>query len=237
MASQVIDLTLKPQYPNEAFEQAQGVGLCSQRTRDRLIARLMAHGINDAEVLNVMRVMPRHLFMDEAFVGRSYEDTALPIGYGQTISQPWVVALMTAWIRAAGRPLNKVLDIGTGSGYQAAILALLANRVYTVERIGLLQLRASRVLKQLGLDNIEYHISDGHWGWVDQAPFDGILCAAAPKELPETLIEQLAEGGRLVLPIGEEQQVLKGYEKTGTGVKETFLGEVMFVPLKTGIEL
>lgn len=236
MANQVIDLAAKPQYPNEAFEQAQGVGLCSQRTRDRLIARLMTHGIHDAAVLNAMRVTPRHLFMDEAFVGRSYEDTALPIGYGQTISQPWIVALMTEWIRG-GRPLNKVLDIGTGSGYQAAVLALLAQRVYTVERIGLLQLRASRVLTQLGLNNIDYHISDGHWGWVEQAPFDGILCAAAPKELPDTLIDQLAEGGRLVLPIGDLQQVLKGYEKTSTGVKETFLGEVMFVPLKTGIEL
>jgi protein-L-isoaspartate(D-aspartate) O-methyltransferase len=235
MVEPLIDLNNKPIYPNPAFEQAQGVGFTSQRTRDRLIARLMHHGIQDDEVLNAMRVVPRHLFMDEALANRSYEDTALPIGYGQTISQPWVVAQMTAWVRG-GRKLDKVLDIGTGSGYQAAILALLANHVFTVERIEPLQQRAKKVLDGLALNNINYHISDGHWGWSLHAPYDAIVCAAAPETLPESLLEQLKEGGRLVLPIGGLHQVLKGYEKTSTGVKETFLGEVMFVPLKTGVE-
>ena len=236
MAAPAIDLTQKPIYPTPEFEQFQGVGLTSQRTRDRLIARLMALGIHDAEVLKVMRIVPRHLFVDEAMTGQSYEDTALPIGYGQTISQPWVVAIMTRWIRE-GRPLHKVLDIGTGSGYQAAILAMLAERVYSVERIAPLQIRAQQVLKKLGLTNIEFDISDGHWGWQQKAPFDAILCAASPDKLPESLLDQLNEGGRLVLPIGKEVQVLKGYEKTSTGIKESFLGEVMFVPLKTGVEV
>lgn len=236
MAEPVLDISQKPHYPNAFFEQLQGVGLTSQRTRDRLIVRLMLLGIHDADVLKAMRVVPRHLFMDEALAGQSYEDTALPIGYGQTISQPWVVAMMTSWIRG-GRPLHKVLDIGTGSGYQAAILALLSDQVYTVERIAPLQVRAQKVLSKLGLDNIEYDISDGHWGWEQKAPFDAILCAASPDKLPEALLDQLKEGGRLVLPIGKESQVLKGYEKTSTGVKESFLGEVMFVPLKTGVEV
>lgn len=236
MAHLAVDLTQKPIYPTAEFEQFQGVGLTSQRTRDRLISRLMALGIQDAEVLKVMRVVPRHLFVDEALAGQAYEDTALPVGYGQTISQPWVVAMMTSWIRA-GRPLRKVLDIGTGSGYQAAILSLLADKVYSVERIAPLQIRAQQVLKKLGLTNIEFDISDGHWGWHQKSPFDAILCAAAPEKLPESLLDQLHEGGRLVLPIGKEVQMLKGYEKTSTGVKESFLGEVMFVPLKTGVEV
>lgn len=236
MAKSIIDLEQKPQYPNAAFEQAQGVGFCSQRTRDRLIERLMHNGIDDQAVLNAMRVVPRHLFMDEALANRSYEDTALPIGFGQTISQPWIVAKMTSWVRGGSRPLNKVLDIGTGSGYQAAILALLAKHVDTVERIEALQVRAKIVLDRLELNNIEYHLADGHWGLAANAPYDAIVCAAAPATLPESLLEQLSEGGRLVIPVGEFHQVLTGYEKTSTGVKETFLGDVMFVPLKTGLE-
>ncbi|MDY0137581.1 MAG: protein-L-isoaspartate(D-aspartate) O-methyltransferase [Thiomicrospira sp.] len=234
MAWKKLDLTIKPDYPNAAFMRAQGVGFTSQRTRDRLITRLMEKGIRDVAVLEAMRVLPRHLFMDEALANRSYEDCALPIGYGQTISQPWVVAKMTEWVRA-GRVLNKVLDIGTGSGYQAALLALLAKRVYSVERIAPLQQRAAEVLSQLELDNVVLNLADGHWGWTRQAPYDAIVCAAAPPSLPQTLLAQLKEGGRLILPIGEEVQQLVGYEKTATGVVETVLADVVFVPLKTGV--
>lgn len=228
------DLTQKPCYPNAQYESAQGVGLTSQRTRDRLVARLRANHIQDEAVLNAIRVTPRHLFMDEAMANRAYEDTALPIGFGQTISQPWIVANMTAWVRA-GRPLKKVLDIGTGSGYQAAILALVAEKVYSVERIPALQLRAQQCLHQLAVSNIEFSVSDGHWGWQQHAPYDAIVCAAAASALPESLIDQLVEGGRLVLPIGEQNQVLMGYEKTSSGLKEYYLGDVMFVPLKSGV--
>lgn len=237
-------------YPNAAFEQNQGVGMTSQRTRNRLIERLIELGVIDKKVLNVMRVVPRHLFLDEAMASRSYEDTALPIGYGQTISQPWVVGKMTQWLFAnsARQPVKTVLEIGTGSGYQTAILALLAEQVYTVERIAPLSERAQEVLRRLNLDNIQYEISDGHWGWPNaqvargfsrqQSPtFDAIISAASPSELPQELIHQLNLGGRLVMPLGDDQQqLLFGFEKTEQGVVKTCLGEVMFVPMKQGIE-
>lgn len=232
----MIDLTQKPIYPTQALSQYQGVGLTSQRTRDRLIARLIDKGITDQAVLEAMRILPRHCFVDEALANRCYEDVSLPIGYGQTISQPWVVAQMTTWVRN-GRHLSRVLDIGTGSGYQAGVLALMADQVYSVERIAALQVRAQQVLQRLQLNNIEFHLTDGHWGWAEQAPFDAIVCAASPQKVPEVLIEQLSEGGRLVLPVGEQEQWLKGFEKTSTGVKETLLAQVMFVPLKSGVEL
>lgn len=225
-------------YPNEAFRQKQGVGMTSQRTRDRLVKRLIELGIYDERVLNAMRQVPRHCFLDEAMGSRSYEDTALPIGYGQTISQPIVVATMTQWLLADTdhRPMKKVLEIGTGSGYQTSILSLLIDEIYTVERIAPLMARARDVLNDLQLSNITFNLNDGHWGWQDEAPFDGIISAASPAKLPEELISQLKEGGRLVMPIGEQQQLLYGFEKTATGVKETCLGEVMFVPMKQGIE-
>lgn len=236
-------------YPNGAFEQYQGVGMTSQRTRDRLIARLIELGVTDQAVLEVMRVVPRHLFLDEALSSRSYEDTALPIGYGQTVSQPWVVGKMTQWLFAnsAEQPIKTVLEIGTGSGYQTAILALLANEVFTVERIAPLSERAQDVLLRLALDNIHYAISDGHWGWPNepvqrsftrpQAPqFDAIISAASPAQLPLELLQQLKVGGRLVIPLGEEKQLLFGFEKTAEGILKTCLGEVMFVPMKQGIE-
>ena len=236
-------------YPNLAFEQSQGVGMTSQRTRNRLMARLIDLGVCDSKVLDVMRVVPRHLFLDEAMASRSYEDTALPIGYGQTISQPWVVGKMTQWLFAetAQQPIKTVLEIGTGSGYQTAILALLAEQVFTVERITALSERAQEILARLALDNIQYEISDGHWGWPSeqsgvgfsrkQAPqFDAIISAASPKELPQELINQLKVGGRLVMPLGEDKQLLFGFEKTAQGVIKTCLGEVMFVPMKQGIE-
>jgi len=228
----------KVQYPNEAFSRNQGLGMTSQRTRDRLVKRLMELGISDQRVLNTMRQVPRHCFLDEAMGSRSYEDTALPIGYGQTISQPIVVATMTQWLLANTdqQPMNKVLEIGTGSGYQTAILSLLINQIFSVERIAPLMSKARDALTDLELTNITFELNDGHWGWPQQAPFDGIISAASPAKLPEELIAQLKEGGRLVMPIGEQQQLLYGFEKTSTGVKETCLGEVLFVPMKQGIE-
>lgn len=225
-------------YPTSAIQQNQGVGMTSQRTRDRLISRLMNLGINDERVLQVMRAVPRHCFLDEAMGTRSYEDTALPIGYGQTISQPIVVASMTQWLLAdtQQQPMNKVLEIGTGSGYQTAILSLLVSSLYTVERIEPLMHKAQSILTQLELDNITFDVSDGHWGWPSMAPFDGIISAAAPEKLPEELISQLRTGGRLVMPIGEQEQLLYGFVKTSTGIKKTCLGEVLFVPMKQGIE-
>jgi len=226
-------------YPNEAFRQNQGVGMTSQRTRDRLVKRLIELGIYDERVLTAIRQVPRHCFLDEAMGSRSYEDTALPIGYGQTISQPIVVATMTQWLLADtdNHPMNKVLEIGTGSGYQTSILSLLMSEIYTVERIAPLMARAQTALNALQLTNITFNLNDGHWGWKDKAPFDGIISAASPAKLPEELVSQLKEGGRLVMPIGEQQQLLYGFEKTSTGIKETCLGEVMFVPMKQGIEV
>lgn len=223
-------------YPNSAFEMYQGLGMTSQRTRNRLVDRLIEKGVSDSRVLDILRVVPRHLFLDEAMATRSYEDTALPIGYGQTISQPWVVAKMTQWLLETTNPVKKVLEIGTGSGYQTAILSLLVDEVYSVERIHGLSARAQGVLDKLQLTNIQFSISDGHWGWPDLAPFDAIISAASPAELPVELINQLKVGGRLVMPIGEENQLLYGFEKTLTGYNETCLGEVMFVPMKTGVE-
>lgn len=222
-------------YPNEAFRSNQGVGMTSQRTRNRLVQRLIDHSITDLSVLNTIRTTPRHLFLDEAMASRAYEDTALPIGYAQTISQPWVVAKMTSWLFENGA-LNKVLEIGTGSGYQTAILSQLAKTVYSVERIEPLLHRAIKVLMELELKNIEYALSDGHWGWSQHQPFDGIISAASPAKVPEELLDQLAENGRLIMPIGEEQQELYGFIKTSTGVKKEILGEVLFVPMKTGLE-
>lgn len=224
------------EYPNTAFEHYQGLGMTSQRTRNRLVDRLIEKGVSNDQVLQAIRVVPRHLFLDEAMASRSYEDTALPIGYGQTISQPWVVAKMTEWLLNSPIPNNKVLEIGTGSGYQTSILSLLVEQVYSVERIQPLSDKAQTVLHKLLLDNVTFSVSDGHWGWPSMAPFDGIISAASPAELPEELINQLKQGGRLVMPIGEDSQLLYGFEKTSTGVKKTCLGEVMFVPMKQGIE-
>lgn len=223
-------------YPNEAFQRMQGVGMTSQRTRNRLVQRLQEeYKIHDVAVLNAMRVTPRHCFLDEAMGSRAYEDTALPIGYGQTISQPWVVAKMTQWLLKEGN-VTKVLEIGTGSGYQTAILSLLVKQVYSVERIEPLLNKAKDVLARLSLNNIRFDLNDGHWGWRAQAPFNGMISAASPARVPEELFTQLVDGGRLVMPVGEEQQLLYGYVKTSTGYTEECLGEVLFVPMKQGIE-
>jgi len=222
-------------YPNPAYAEHQGVGMTSQRTRNRLVERLISLGVADEAVLTAIRVTPRHLFIYEALSSRAYEDTALPIGYGQTISQPWVVAKMAAWLKATGS-ISRVLEIGTGSGYQAAILGLLSKEVYSLERIEPLLLKAQKVINQLKLPNVYIDYADGYWGWPKQAPFDAIISAASPERVPEALLEQLNEGGRLVIPIGGDTQQLMGYTRTSTGYQETYLGDVLFVPMLSGLD-
>jgi len=208
-----------------------GIGMTSQRTRDRLIQRLREEGIQDENVLEVMRQTPRHIFVDEALASRSYEDTALPIGHGQTISQPYIVARMTELLLASA-PLKHVLEIGTGSGYQTAILAPFVEQIFTVERISPLLEQAKQKHKALGLTNIRYLLSDGSWGWPKYAPFDAIIATAAPEEIPAELIDQLADGGRLIIPHGASyQQRLSVIERDGESLNTTDLDMVSFVPL------
>jgi len=209
--------------------------MTSQRTRDRLISRLEEKGISDERVLEAMRMTPRHLFVDEALASRAYEDDALPIGHKQTISQPYVVARMTEAIIKNGIP-EKVLEVGSGSGYQAAILAALIKDVYTVERVEPLYQQARRRAMEMGMRNIRFKLSDGAWGWESYAPYDAIVVTAAPKEVPEALIEQLAENGRLVIPVGKtsEIQELLLLHKTKQGIRKEHLAAVSFVPLIQG---
>jgi len=211
----------------------RGIGMTSQRTRDRLIMRLREGGIRNAAVLDVMRKTPRHLFVDEALASRAYEDTALPIGYNQTISQPLVVAAMTE-LAITGRP-ERVLEVGTGSGYQAAVLAQLVAKVYTVERIEPLVTLARQRFRQLGLRNIRAAHSDGTVGLPDFAPYEAIIVTAAAAAVPEALLEQLAPGGRLVIPLGErESQTLTLLIRPQTGIEREALDPVVFVPLLSG---
>jgi len=183
----------------------RGIGMTSQRTRNRFAERLQAKGIQQEAVLDVMRKVPRHLFMDEAFASRSYEDTSLPIGYGQTISQPFIVARMTELLlQNQQAPLQNVLELGTGSGYQAAILGAFVQKLWTVERIEPLYQQARELLYDLGYRNIQCKLSDGHWGLASEAPFDGMIVTAAPETVPDTLLEQLAVGARLIIPIGKQ---------------------------------
>lgn len=214
--------------------QAAGSGMTSQRVRDRLVERLREAGIRDENVLNAVRTVPRHLFVDEALAMRAYEDTALPIGHSQTISQPWVVARMTEVLLQEGAP-GKVLEIGTGSGYQAAILAALGLEVYTVERIGDLLRQARKRLRQLGM-NVRSKHDDGRVGWPEHAPYDAIIVTAAAPALVNALIDQLAVGGRLVAPVGgpSSQSLVKLVKRADGGVDETVLAPVVFVPLLSG---
>ncbi len=209
-----------------------GVGMTSARTRQRLIDRLRSQGIEDEAVLSVMFDTPRHLFLDEALRHRAYEDTPLSIGQHQTISQPYIVALMTELVRASDPGVKRVLDIGTGCGYQATILSQLVNWVFTVERIEVLSFSARERLQELGYKNISYLCGDGYKGWPRKAPFDAIIVAAAPPSVPEALKQQLAVGGRLVIPVGDEDnQVLRLIERTSSGFKEQIREAVKFVPL------
>ena len=210
-----------------------GIGMTSQRTRERLIQRLVDQGISDARVLDVVRSTPRHLFLDEAMAHRAYEDVALPIGFQQTLSQPYIVARMTELLLAAG-PRHRVLEIGTGSGYQTAILARLVDEVYSVERIKPLQQKARQRLRQLKLRNVHMNHADGGMGWEERGPFDGILATAAPERIPEDLLQQLAPGGRLVIPVGTENQHLQVVTRTHEGFETEIVEEVNFVPLRPG---
>ena len=214
---------------------AIGVGMTSQRVRDRLIERLRGNGIRDERVLNAIRAIPRHLFVDEALATRAYEDTALPIGHGQTISQPWVVAKMTETLLEAGTP-KRVLEIGTGSGYQAAILAALGLEVFTVERIGELLRTARKRFRSLGF-NIRSKHDDGRIGWPELAPFDAIIVTAAAPSLVEALTVQLAPGGTLVAPVGgaTSQSLMRVRKDAEGAAEEANLAPVVFVPLLPGL--
>jgi protein-L-isoaspartate(D-aspartate) O-methyltransferase len=211
-----------------------GIGMTSARTRDRLVQRLREQGIVNLAVLDRIRNVPRHIFVDEALGSRAYEDTALPIGFGQTISQPYIVARMTEALLEAG-PADKVLEVGTGCGYQTAVLAPLVSHVNTVERIEPLMTRARERLKELGIRNVRFRHGDGTQGWKTQTPYDGILVAAAPLTVPEALVRQLRVGGRLIVPIGPEgEQQLVRFTRREQRIERETLGSVAFVPLLGG---
>jgi len=214
----------------------QGVGMTSLRTRERLIQRLVEQGVSNTDVLDVIRNTPRHIFLDEALAHRAYEDTALPIGFGQTLSQPYIVGRMTEILLGAAGSLNRVLEVGTGSGYQTSILAQLVKQLYSVERIKPLQDKARKRLRVLGLRNVEYSHADGGFGWPSQAPFDAILSAAAPATVPQALLNQLGPNGVLVIPVGAEEQHLHMIVRMGD--TDEFMTQVLepvkFVPLLSG---
>jgi len=213
----------------------QGIGMTSRRTRTRLVERLRREGISNEKVLEVILRTPRHIFVDEALSSRAYDDTALPIGYGQTISQPYIVARMTEALLEGGTPLGRVLEIGTGSGYQAAVLAQLVSEVYTVERIRALYQLAQKRFRALKLYNVRSRFSDGGLGLPEAAPFDAILLTAAPPDVPRTLLGQLAVGGRLLAPVGREgAQELVLYERAQDGITARELSAVSFVPMLGG---
>ena len=215
-------------------EQLRGIGMTSARTRDRLVNRLKDQGIASPQVLERIRKVPRHLFVDEALASRAYEDTALPIGYGQTISQPYVVARMTEALLAAMSG-DRVLEIGTGCGYQTAVLAPLVKQVFSVERLRELSTRAKQRLRQLDIYNVQYRYGDGWEGWSKYAPYDGIIVAAAAPELPEKLLEQLAPRGVLIMPVGPPgRQELAQVTRQEDHYAHVSLGAVSFVPLVHG---
>jgi protein-L-isoaspartate(D-aspartate) O-methyltransferase len=210
-------------------QRLNGIGMTSARTRERLLQRLTEQGVRNPAVLDRIRNIPRHIFVDEALASRAYEDTALPIGFGQTISQPYIVARMTEALLEAG-PLSNVLEVGTGCGYQTAVLAGLVTRICTIERIEPLLLRAKARLKELGVKNVRFRHGDGYEGWKAQGPYDGILVT-----VPETLTQQLAIGGRLVMPVGGDKQELIRITRREQGFEQERLGAVSFVPLQAGL--
>jgi protein-L-isoaspartate(D-aspartate) O-methyltransferase len=211
-----------------------GIGMTSQRTRMRMIERLREQGIVNEAVLNVMNEIPRHIFVEEALASRAYEDIALPLGFGQTISQPYIVARMTELL-VAGGPLGKVLEIGTGCGYQTAILARLTTEVYSVERLTQLLAKARKNLRELRITNVRFKHADGHVGIPEGAPFDAILVTAAATHVPTALKEQLAVGGRMVVPMGTREQYLCKIERGARGFTEAKLDAVNFVPMLSGL--
>jgi len=212
-----------------------GIGMTSSRTQQRMIDRLRDQGIKDEAVLAAMYAVPRHLFVDEALASRAYDDVSLPINYEQTISQPYIVARMIEVLRAAGpRPINRVLEIGTGCGYQAAVLAHVFPEVYTMERIAPLYERARNRLRDLNIENVNVRYADGSAGLPELAPFDGIILAASAPEMSAVLRGQLAVGGRMVLPVGRQEQWLYLVERDAQGFRESRLEPVKFVPLLMG---
>jgi protein-L-isoaspartate(D-aspartate) O-methyltransferase len=212
-----------------------GIGMTSQRTRSRMIERLREQGIRDENVLAAMAAVPRHAFVEEALASRAYEDTALPLGFAQTISQPFIVARMIE-VLCAGRMLGKTLEIGAGCGYQAAVLAQLTNEVYAVERIEPLLARARLNLRAIHQSNIHLQYADGQLGLPEAAPFDTIIVAAAALSVPSALLQQLALGGRMILPLGTTEQYLSMIERRADGYVESRLDAVRFVPLLSGVE-
>ena len=211
----------------------RGIGMTSQRTRDRMVVRLREKGIRDEAVLGALATVPRHLFVDDALASRAYEDVALPIGFEQTISQPYVIARMLEVVRA-GRDFERVLEVGTGCGYQAALLAHLAAAAFSIERIGPLLERARANLRPLRIANLRLAHGDGYKGLPEAAPFDAIIVAAAAPAVPAELVEQLTVGGRLVVPVGTRNQALVLVERTESGVVEKQLDAVRFVPMRPG---
>lgn len=213
-----------------------GIGMTSQRTRQRLIERLMDQGVTNHQVLDVIADTPRHIFLDEALSHRAYEDTALPIGFGQTLSQPYIVARMTEVLLGAAGSVDKVLEVGTGSGYQTSILAQLVGQVYSVERIKPLQDKARERLRQIGLRNVQLRHADGGFGWPEMGPFNAILSTAAPRDVPPELLQQLAPNGVLVIPVGGNTQELRLIIREGDS--DNFMTQVLepvkFVPLLSG---
>lgn len=211
-----------------------GSGMTAPRIRDQLVDDIASKGIVNTQVLDALRSIPRHLFVDSAISTQAYKNQALPIGHGQTISQPYVVALMTQ-ILLQEKPMQKVLEIGTGSGYQAAVLAETVDQVFTVERIIELSREARRLLRKLGYQNIRYKEADGYLGWEASAPFDGILLTAAPEAIPQCLFAQLREGGVLLAPVGSEgNQRMKRYRRQGMNIHIDDLGDASFVPMLEG---
>jgi len=214
----------------------QGIGMTSNRTRDRLINRLKEQDITNLAVLNAIREVPRHLFVDEALSSRAYEDTALPIGHGQTISQPYIVARMTQLLLEHDKPLKYVLEVGTGSGYQTAILSRLVTRVYSVERIKALHTQTSKLLRDLKIRNIKLKHTDGGMGMPEYAPFDAIIVTAAPEGIPRGLVDQLKVGGIMIMPVGtKDEQALIKIIKTEDDYEKEFVERVSFVPLLGGV--
>jgi protein-L-isoaspartate(D-aspartate) O-methyltransferase len=211
-----------------------GIGMTSERTRLRMIENLRREGVTDERVLAAMTEIPRHAFVDEGIATRAYEDVALPIGHGQTISSPTIVGLMTQLLLERA-PMNKVLEVGTGCGYQTAVLARLVKEVYTLERIAPLMDKARRHLRDLRFYNIRFKHADGHGGYVEGAPYDGILMAASATHVPEALKQQLAVGGRMVLPVGVEDQWLTVVDRKENGFVEKKCAAVRFVPLLPGL--